>query len=551
MAEIKNLQRQLAQLYTSINRGSAAAAAAQKGLATNLMNSINASGKFYAQMGTIRTSTESFTHALEKNKLTMREYFRYAGGATKTFGRLFKSEYDTIGRVAEQRVKKMQTQYVKLGRDASGAMKAISVTPTALNMKDYGTQVAIAAQKQAILNQLLKQGSTNLLNFGKNTQWAGRQLMVGFTVPLAYFGTAAAKVFMDLEAQALKFRRVYGSMFTTSGETEVALKQIQDLAQEFTKYGVAVTKTMEMAASAAAMGKTGAELTAQVAEATRLAVLGNVEQQQALETTVSITNAFGIAAEDLAKKIDFLNAVENQTVVSIEDLTIAVPKAGPVVKQLGGSVEDLAFFLTAMKEGGINASEGANALKSGLASLINPTDKASKMLAGFGINIKGIVEANKGDLKATVVGFAAALDTLDPLNRARAIEQLFGKFQFARLSTLFQNVTKEGTQASKVFDLMGASVEELAILSERELKAVEDAVGVNFKEAVEKLKVTIAPIGKEFLKAITPVVEFFGKLLDKFNNLGDGTKKFIVILTTLVGLVGPTLLMTFGLLANG
>jgi len=523
---------------------------AQKGLQTNLLNSINATGKFRAQMGLVRTSTESFTHALETNKLSMREYFRYAGGSTRTFGKLFKQEFNTIGKVAEERVKKMQTQYIKMGRDASGAMKAISITPNTLNMKDYSTKLAVAAQKQALLNQLLKQGSTNLLNFGKNTQWAGRQLMVGFTIPLAYFGTAAAKTFMDLEKQAIRFKRVYGDMFTTTDETNKALADVQKLAEEFTKYGVAVTKTMEMAASAAAMGKTGADLTAQVAQATRLAVLGGVEQEQALETTISVTNAFGIAADELANKINFLNAVENQTVVSIEDLTEAIPKAGPVVKQLGGSVEDLAFFLTAMKEGGINASEGANALKSGLASLINPTEKASKMLAGFGINIKAIVEGNQGDIKETVIDFAQALDTLDPLNRARAIEQLFGKFQFSRLSTLFQNVTKDGTQAARVLKLTGASIEELAILSERELGVLEDAVGTNFKESVEKLKLAIAPIGKTFLEAVTPIVQVVGRLLDKFNNLGDGTKKFIVIATTLVGAIGPVLLMTFGLLLN-
>jgi len=551
LTELKNLQRQLANFHASIAKTSAAATAAQKGLQTNLLNSINATGRFTATMGNVRSSTESFTHALESNKLSMREYFRYAGGASKTFGKAVRQEFDTIGKVAEDRVKKMQTQYIKMGRDASGAIKAMAITPQTLNMNDYGTKTAVAAQKQALFNQVVKQGSTSLLNFGKNTQWAGRQLMVGFTIPLAYFGTTASKVFMDLEAQAVKFKRVYGDVFTTTEQTNKALADVQKLAEGFTKYGVAVSKTMEMASEAAAMGKTGSELTAQVAQATRLAVLGNVEQSQALETTVSLTNAFGIAAEDLASKINFLNSVENQTVVSIEDLTIAIPKAGPVVKQLGGDVEDLAFFLTAMKEGGINASEGANALKSGLASLINPSKKASEMLAGLGVNIKGIVEANKGDLKNTVIGFAQALDTLAPLDRSRAIEQLFGKFQFARLSTLFQNITKEGTQASKVLQLTSASVEELAILSERELAKVEDAVGTKFKGAIEKLKLTIAPIGKTFLQAVTPIVEVVGKLLDKFNNLGDGTKKFIVIATTLVGIIGPTLLMTFGLVANG
>ena len=551
LAELKNLQRQLATFHASIAKGSAASAMAQRNLQTNLLNSINATGQFTAQMGLVRTSTESFTHALEKNKLGMKEYFRYAGGATRTFGKLFKQEFDTIQQVAEERVKKMQTQYIKMGRDANGAMKAMAITPNALNMKDFGTQTQIAAQKQALFNQLVRQGSTNLLNFGKNTQWAGRQLMVGFTVPLAYLGTVAAKTFMDLEKQAIRFKRVYGDMFTTTEDTAKAIRDIELLAESFTKYGVAVVDTMEMAANAAAMGKTGADLQAQVAQATRLAILGSVEQEQALETTISLTNAFGVAAEDLTSKIDFLNSVENQTVVSIEDLTIAIPKAGPVVKQLGGDVEDLAFFLTAMKEGGINASEGANALKSGLASLINPSKKASEFLSGLGININAIVEGNQGNIRDTVIGFSQALDTLDPLNRARAIEQLFGKFQFSRLSTLFQNVTKDGTQASRVLQLATSSVEELAILSERELKAVEDAVGTNFKAAVEDLKLTLAPIGKEFLKAVTPIVKVVGDVLEKFNGLSEGTKKFIVIATALVGLIGPTLLMTFGLLANG
>lgn len=551
LGQLKALQRQLANFHASVATTSSAAAKAQANLQSNLINSVNATGKFSAGLTTIKSSADSFTDSLERNKFSTREYFRYAGGATKTFSRLFKQEYDTIGKVSEERLKTMQTQYIKMGRTANGAIQSIAVRPLALDMDHLATKTAIAAQKQQLFGQLLKQGSTNLLNFGKNTQWAGRQLMVGFTVPLTMLGTTAGKTFMALEKQAVRFKRVYGEMFTTSGEAEKALKEVQLLALSFTKYGVAVEKTMEMAADAAATGKMGSDLMAQVAEATRLAVLGGVEQADALKTTISLTNAFGIQADKLKGKIDFLNAVENQTVLNIEDLTIAVPKAGPVIRQLGGDVEDLAFFMTAMKEGGINASEGANALKSGLASLINPSKKASAFLLDLGININGIVESNKGNIKDTVIQFAQALDTLAPLERSRAIEQLFGKFQFSRLSTLFQNVTQSGTQASKTLDLAGASIEELAILSERELAKVENATGTKFKKSLENLKVSLAPVGQQFLKAITPIVEFIGKILEKFNGLGDGSKKAIVMLIGAVGLVGPALLMTFGLIANG
>jgi len=551
LANIKNLQRQISAFHTSMAKGGAAAAATSLNMQQGLLNSINQTGKFSATIRNVKSTTDSFTDSLQKNKLSMGEYFRYAGASTKTFGRFFRTEFDTINKVARERVKDLQTQYIKMGRDANGAMRAIAVRPLALDMENLGTKTQIAAQRQALLNQLLKQGSTNLLNFGKNTQWAGRQLMVGFTIPLVMFGSVAAKAFMDVEAQAVRFKRVYGELFTTGEETNKAISDIKNLANEFTRYGIAVSKTMELAADIAAMGRMGAELNAQVAETTRLAVLGGVDQQEALKATISITDAFGVSATELAGKIDFLNAVENQTITSIEDLTIAIPKAGPVVKQLGGDVEDLTFFLTAMREGGINASEGANALKSGLAALINPTRQASEMLQGFGINITGIVEANAGDVKGLVLDFATALDTLDPLNRARAIEQLFGKFQFSRLSTLFQNVIKEGNQASRVLGLTNATTAELAILSEREMKRIEDSPMFKFQKAIEDIKVTLVPLGEAFLKAVTPLLEFGTSILKKFDELDEGAKGFVVGLTAIAGVIGPVFLMGFGLVANG
>jgi TP901 family phage tail tape measure protein len=560
LAQLRSLQAGLSRFHQSLAEGNLAAANAQKGLNAQLLQSVGATGKFSASQVKVAGSTLAFTSALEKNKLSLREYYRYTMAAatanTRVLGKAFAAEREIINRARRDRVKALQAQYIQMNKSNAGFMDAIKIMPKSLAMAngkftELGTRIQYAAQRQQFLNQLLKQGSTQLLNFGKNTQWAGRQLMVGLTMPLALFGSMAAKTFRELETEIVKFKRVYGDAFTNDAETDAAVNNIRRLASEYTKYGVSVTKTVEMAATAAAAGFTGAGLTGQVETATKLAVLGQIEQQQALETTISLQNAFGISSEELAKKIDFLNAVENQTVLSIEDLTIAIPKAAPVIKQLGGNVEDLAFFMTAMKEGGINASEGANALKSGLASLINPSKKASEFLANLGINISGIVEANKGDIKATVIGFSQALDTLDPLNRARAIEQLFGKFQFARLSTLFQNVTKDGTQASRALGLAGASIEELAILSEREMKKIEDSVGVKFQAAVEQFKQEIMPLGKIFLEALTPVVKFFGTLFEKFNGLSDQTKKVIAVIVGVVAGLGPVLLMTFGLLANG
>jgi TP901 family phage tail tape measure protein len=438
-----------------------------------------------------------------------------------------------------------------MGRDANGAMKAIAVRPLVLDMKNLNTQTQIAAQRQALFNQLVRQGSTNLLNFGKNTQWAGRQLMVGFTVPLTMLGVVAGKVFMQIEEQAIRFRKVYGEMFTSDLEVDKAVADIQTLAKEFTKYGIAIEKTIKMAADAAQAGFMGKALEAQVTQATRLAILGGMEQEKALENTIALQNAFRVSTEDLASSINFLNAVENQTVLSLDDVSEAIPRVGPIITELGGDIRDLTFFLTAMKEGGVSAAQGANALKAGLGRLINPSKNAVQYLDQLGISISSIIENNAGDLRATVMAFARAIEPLDELTKARAVEKVFGKFQFARTLALLNNITRDGTQASRVLKLTGASVEELAILAERELGQVEDSTTFRFKKAVEEIKAAIAPIGGEFLKALSPIIEIGTKILEAFNNLDSGTKTFIVNITGIVGVIGPVFLMMFGLVANG
>jgi TP901 family phage tail tape measure protein len=551
LASLRLLQREISQFQQTMSKTGAISSTQLSGMQQNLVNSINSTGQFSASIQRVSTSTETFTRALETNKLSMGQYFKFAGSQVVGFRKIFSTEFDTIDKVARERVKTLQTQYIKLGRDASGAMQAISVRPQVLDMNDLGTKTAMAAQKAQLFNQLMKQGSTDLLNFGKNTQWAGRQLMVGFTIPLGIMGAAAAREFKAIEEQVIRLERVYGDFTTTVAETEKVTEQVKGLADEFTKYGVAVSKTLSLAADAAAMGNTGAELIAQVTEANRLAVLGAVSQEQSLETTISLTSAFGTATEDLTKKIDFLNAVENQTITSIEDLTEAIPKAGPVVQQLGGDVEDLTFFLTAMREGGINASEGANALKSGLASMINPTREAVDQLNDFGINIEAIRDANAGDVASMVKELATELNGLTDLNRAQAIETMFGKFQFARMSTLFQNVVAEGSQANRVLDLTKTSAEELAALSQRELSKLEASPLYQFQGAIERFKASLAPIGEEFMKAVTPLINFGTDVLNKFNEMSDGGKQFVVILTGAVAGIGPVLLMTFGLIANG
>jgi TP901 family phage tail tape measure protein len=401
------------------------------------------------------------------------------------------------------------------------------------------------------MNKVMSDGATQLINWGKNTQWAGRQLTVGLTVPLAAFGMAAQKAFRDADAELVRLTKVYGGLSATSA-TELAKvrKDVSDTAREIAgSYGIAYKDTIALAADLAATGQQGNDLLLSTKETSRLAVLGEVDRQEAMKATLAIQNAFKQNTDELSESINFLNAVENQTSTSLADLVEAIPKAGPVIQSLGGDVQDLALYLTAMKEGGVNASEGANAIKSAMASLINPTKVAKEMFTGFGINIDQIVTSNAGNLTATIVELQGALDNLDPLSKSRAIEQLFGKFQYARMSALFENMGKEGSQTLQVMDLMKASAADLAGIADRELGMVTESASGKFKRALASVQADLAVVGDQFLRISTKILQVVDGIIKFFQKLPAPVKSFLTALGGLTAVAGP-LIMLAGVMGN-
>jgi TP901 family phage tail tape measure protein len=474
--------------------------------------------------------------------MKLKQYFQTFNQHTKTQGGLIRD-------LAKQQVALQNAIIQPMGKNAQGLMQYSVHIPQGLDA--IKNKTAIARQELQIMNKVVQDGGVQLINWGKNTQWAGRQLTVGLTVPLAAFGKAAADAFRAADAELVRLTKVYGGVAATSAaELGKVRKEVTETAREISKaYGVSFKDTITLAADIAATGKQGNDLLQSVKETSRLAVLGEVDRQEAMKATLAIQTTFKQNTDQLSESINFLNSVENQTSTSLADLIEAIPKAGPVIQGMGGSVKDLALYMTAMKEGGINAAEGANALKSALASLINPTKVAQEKFSEMGIDLGGIVKNNAGNLTATIFALQEALDNLDPLQKQQAIEQLFGKFQFARLNALFSNLGKQGSQTLQVMDLMKASSQELASVAGRELSMVTESASGKYKRAVEGLKADLAGIGDEFLKIQTFFINVVDGIIKFINKLPDPIKSLLTFVTGFTAIIGPVIMLT-GVLAN-
>ena len=503
---------------------------------------MRSTGQFSTHFVSLTSDVEKFGKNLDSGRLKLGQYYNAWNGHTRKTSTLIRD-------LAKQQVMLQNAIVQPVGKNAQGLMQYNVMVAKGLD--EVKNKTLIARQELSIMNKVMLDGSNQLINWGKNTQWAGRQLTVGLTVPLAAFGMAAQKAFRAADEELVRLTKVYGGLTAvSSAELAQVRKDVSETARELAgSYGLAFKDTIALAADLAATGQEGNDLLNATRETSRLAVLGEIDRQEAIKATLAIQNAFKQSTEELADSINFLNAVENQTSTTLEDLVEAIPKAGTVVKSLGGSVQDLALYLTAMKEGGVNATQGANAIKSAMASLINPTKVAKELFTGFGIDLENIVTSNAGNLTETILDLQSALDTLDPLSKSRAIEQLFGKFQYARLSALFENIGREGSQTVQVMELMGASTAELAGIAERELGMITESASGKFKRALASVQADLAGVGEQFLRISTKVLEVVDGIVKFFRGLPGPVKTFLNALGGLTAFAGPLIMLT-GVMAN-
>ena len=280
-------------LIVDVNRVTASLAKLQQSLVTtdkafanqvakinaSFANALNASGQFSTHFVSLASDAEKFGKSLESGKLKLRDYYSTLNNHVKTSGGLIRD-------LAKQQVMMQNAIVQPLGKNAQGLMQYnIHV---ARGLDEIANKTKLATQQAAIMNKVIQQGAGQLINWGKNTQWAGRQLTVGLTVPIAAFGKAAADAFKVADQELVRLTKVYGGVAATSTAELRKIRQEVSLtaAQLAKSYGATYKDTIALAADLAATGKTGKDLVEATKETTRLAVLGEVDRQDAMKAKI-------------------------------------------------------------------------------------------------------------------------------------------------------------------------------------------------------------------------------------------------------------------------
>lgn len=524
---------------------------------------IRDTGAFRVEAIKARSAVEQYTTALQKQDVTFRNWHKNAGLRTAAL----KEQY------ALQRA-----MAIGWKEDAYGRMSADMIIPRGAPERignfrktldaartgtiSWGTALSETRMRIGMWSQAVQSASHNLVNWGKNTQWAGRQMMVGLTLPFAALAAGTAALAYSMDKELTKIVKVYDFVGdNVTAQTKRLREDSMETAKMMAKqYAQSAKDTLSVTASLAATGQTGPGLQRSTKTVARAMFLGDLNKDDAIKAAITLQTVYAKVGEKsidankrLSESFDYLNALENQTALSMQDMVIAIPKLAGVTKSLGGDVQDIGTMMAAAKAAGLDAAEGANMLKTIMFRAVSPYGKGkATFLEKTNIDLTELVKTTNGEAIPTFVKMAEAMRGLGQVERAAVLKDVFGVYQGSKGGQFIDQMIQLGdatTQTGRAFQLAQEGAEEWAAIREKEEKAMRNSASGKFKIALESIKVELAELGKTFLPIATGILGFIGKIVSGFNSLG-GTSKTIMLVGLAIGaIIGPVVMIT-GVLAT-
>lgn len=550
-AEFAALEAQVVSLNATMAKGAAMPngkgmaqhAAAVESASQAYRNSLQSSGAFRTEQMKLNSATSHYTELLQKQKLSFAEVF---GPRNRN---LMRSIY-------QEQLKMQDLQARPVGK---GGMYDVSIP------RAYREELDTLNKRLNFTGAQLKSAGTHMVNWGKNTQWAGRQLTVGLTMPVVALGAAAAVMAYKVDQQMTRVRKVYN---TTADQSSKDIKDMQAVQAEFAKlnkdswntvtdaterYASSATDTLGVQAELAAAGQKGAKLQAATTQVMKSAMLGEIDYQTATSATIALQQQLHLSTTDLADSWAYMNSVENSTSLQMKDFAAAIPIALGPIRQMGGDLQDLGTLMTAMISRGVQVGKAANAIKALPQRLSNPTKATQEMFKKLtGQDIVELNKKNPNNIIGLLTDIENATKDLGNLGRRQVLSKLFGTYQLSTMSAMLQGMEdlQNGIgQTSTAFKIGEQSAEDWQRVSDQEISQLEKSVSFKFKKMINEIKNESVEFGRPFLEVATAIGTGVAKAMSAFSSMPKIFKILAAGGFTLAALAGP-LLMLVGLMGN-
>ena len=360
---------------------------------------------------------------------------------------------------------------------------------------------------------------------GQTIQKTGRTLTAGITAPLAILGTQSVQNFGSVDKSMRLVEQTMGDVKWATGDLTGAMKEAAansvfsmqeaaDASLNFARQGFNAKESAEMLKPALSLAAGTATDLSDVTSG-----LGN---------SLKVFSKDGLTAKNAA---DIFAKAQAQANTTTTDLFNAMKVGGPIVNTVGWKLEDLATITDVFGDAGISGSEGATALKTGLARLVSPAKEGAEWIKKLGINITN----SDGTMKdmVTVQGdLNKAFSALTQEQQIQAASAIFGKNQMGKWLKLIQTAPETVEKYRKSLDDVTGTADNMA-------DALLSGVGGSIEKLKSTFDVTKFSIGEAMGDSVKTIVDKVTGLLEKFNKLDPAMQKNIVKFAGIAAAIGP------------
>ena len=424
-------------------------------------------------------------------------------------------------------------------KQAQAQLDSQGVDKNSREYRELQTQIDLCEQELKDLNKESKNfGSAGaqavaavgekLKDVGAKISQVGQNLTTHVTLPLVAVGSVGAAKFAEVDKT---MQLTNATMGNTEEQANLLNQAMKDAAANST-FGMsdAATATLNFARA----GLSAEEAAAALAPAMNLAAGEGGNLDTVSGGLVATINGFGGSFDDATKYANVFANACNNSALDIDSLSSSMSVAAPIFAAAGYSVNDAALYMGVMANAGIDADTAANALKTGMARLVDPAKEGQEWMDKLGISITN----SDGSMKDSVQvqkELHDAFSTLSESEQIAAASAIFGKNQMSNWLALIN------TAPGDVSALSGALAEEGTTAE------MAEAMMGGFGGSIEKLKsaidVAATSLGEALAPTISKVADAIQKAVDWFNSLSDEQQELIAKVGLVVAAIGPLLLV--------
>ena len=424
-------------------------------------------------------------------------------------------------------------------KQAQAQLDSQGVDKNSREYRELQTQIDLCEQELKDLNKESKSfGSAGaqavaavgekLKDVGAKISQVGQDLTTKVTLPLAAVGTVGVTKFAEVDKT---MQLTNATMGNTEEQANLLNQAMKDAAANST-FGMsdAATATLNFARA----GLSAEEAAAALAPAMNLAAGEGGNLDTVSGGLVATINGFGGSFDDATKYANVFANACNNSALDIDSLSSSMSVAAPIFAAAGYSVNDAALYMGVMANAGIDADTAANALKTGMARLVDPAKEGQEWMDKLGISITNS-DGSMQDSVQVQKELHDAFSALSESEQIAAASAIFGKNQMSNWLALIN------TAPGDVSALSGALAEEGTTAE------MAEAMMGGFGGSIEKLKsaidVAATSLGEALAPTISKVADAIQKAVDWFNSLSDEQQELIAKVGLVVAAIGPLLLV--------